>query len=537
MPFKFNPFTGTFDQTGSSGGAAYIDGEVAVYADLSLSSVTAPLDSAWLVRAASGVWPVSRKQAGIYIRTATAGSSRDTDYTYAGTMPDVFSDAVLTIYDDASTTRTGQFNLGSVTAGQNRVLTWPDASGTLVLGNDARIATIGSGTIDTVQTGGGSGTAGNINTSTAGDGVGGYIATSAINADGGYIDTHGENSAAGGNINTSNGGGSIDTRGTGSIGLGVTGTRTTLVGSADTTDKTITLPNATGTVALTQQATDYEVTDSSAGIIMKSPNNSRWRITVDNNGVLLRTALALIFSLSFMCGAKAQVRDLVYGTNNVVVGPTNTNALAFTNSVAFSNPMTFGTNAATTRTNLGVTVASNLPAPWSGAATTNSLLVANGTGGSTFVSTLPSLSISSGSFLVVSNGGMMAGASAFAVNGSSGYAGLWSGGQFGWSSVGSVTTNITLDTVLLRDSANTLASRNGTNAQTYNSYGSYTSSTNYRRLSVGMSNSGIAFIRPEQAGPLTNASNCIYISGLPTNSAGLPSGVLYNLGGAVMVTP
>jgi hypothetical protein len=86
-----------------------------------------------------------------------------------------------------------------------------------------------------------------------------------------------------------------------------------------------------------------------------------------------------------VCGAKAQVRDLVYGTNNVVVGPTNTNALSFTNSVAFSNPLTFGTNAATTRTNLGVSVASNLPAPYSGAAASNSLLTADGVGGSSFV--------------------------------------------------------------------------------------------------------------------------------------------------------
>jgi len=55
----------------------------------------------------------------------------------------------------------------------------------------------------------------------------------------------------GGSINTSDGGGSINTRGTGSIQLGVTGTRTTLNGSASGTDKTITLPNATGTIALT----------------------------------------------------------------------------------------------------------------------------------------------------------------------------------------------------------------------------------------------------------------------------------------------
>jgi hypothetical protein len=102
------------------------------------------------------------------------------------------------------------------------------------------------------------------------------------------------------------------------------------------------------------QADDYEVTDSTKGIILKSSNNTRWRITIDNNGSLLRTALAtLILSALMLCGTKAQVRDLVYGTNNVVVGPTNGVALSFTNSVAFSN-ITFGTNAATTRTNLGL---------------------------------------------------------------------------------------------------------------------------------------------------------------------------------------
>ena len=113
MPLKFNPFTAQFDLTGSGGGggASYIDGEVAVYGDLSLDAGVAPLNSAWLVRTASGVWPVSRKQAGIYIRTATAGVSRDADYTYAGTMPDVFSDAQFLIFDDSNTARNLQIEL------------------------------------------------------------------------------------------------------------------------------------------------------------------------------------------------------------------------------------------------------------------------------------------------------------------------------------------------------------------------------------------------------------------------------------------
>lgn len=49
--------------------------------------------------------------------------------------------------------------------------------------------------------------------------------------------------------------------------------------------------DAIGTLALTQQATDYEVTDATKGVILKSPNNSRWRITIDNDGNLSSTKL------------------------------------------------------------------------------------------------------------------------------------------------------------------------------------------------------------------------------------------------------
>ena len=80
----------------------------------------------------------------------------------------------------------------------------------------------------------------------------------AIYAGGSLIMSAGLN-GAGGSINTSNGGGSINTRGVGSIQLGLAGTRTTLNGSASGTDKTITLPNATGTVALTN---DSRLSDS-----------------------------------------------------------------------------------------------------------------------------------------------------------------------------------------------------------------------------------------------------------------------------------
>jgi len=132
MGFAFNPFTGNFDLKGSGGGggASYIDGEVAVYTDLPLDG-TAALNTAWLVREASGAWLLARKPAGIYIRTATAGVSRDADYTYAGILPDVFSDANFLLYDNDDSSKNLAFQLSGITTGATRVLTVPDANITL----------------------------------------------------------------------------------------------------------------------------------------------------------------------------------------------------------------------------------------------------------------------------------------------------------------------------------------------------------------------------------------------------------------------
>ena len=115
MGFAFNPFTGNFDQKGSGGGgggSAFFAGEVATYADLPLDG-SAALDSRWLVRSNSGTWPFSSyKQAGVYVRKATVGASRDNDYQLTDTsFHDVMSDAAFVIYDDGAPTRSMQVEI------------------------------------------------------------------------------------------------------------------------------------------------------------------------------------------------------------------------------------------------------------------------------------------------------------------------------------------------------------------------------------------------------------------------------------------
>jgi hypothetical protein len=46
--------------------------------------------------------------------------------------------------------------------------------------------------------------------------------------------------------------------------------------------------NVVGNAIITQ---DIEVTDFNKGVILRSPNNNRWRITVNNSGQLITTAL------------------------------------------------------------------------------------------------------------------------------------------------------------------------------------------------------------------------------------------------------
>jgi hypothetical protein len=140
MAIRFNPLTGNFDFTGSGGGgggSAFFAGEVATYADLPLDG-TAALDSRWLVRSNSGTWPFSSyKQAGVYVRKAIVGASRDNDYQLTDTsFFDVMSDDKFLVFDNSDATKAVAFNVGAnVPTSSTVTLTVPAASGTIATVN------------------------------------------------------------------------------------------------------------------------------------------------------------------------------------------------------------------------------------------------------------------------------------------------------------------------------------------------------------------------------------------------------------------
>lgn len=71
-----------------------------------------------------------------------------------------------------------------------------------------------------------------------------------------------------------------------------------------------------------------------------------------------------------------------------------------------------------------------------------------------------------------------------------------------------------------RDADNVMALRNGTNAQTFSTYGTYTDSSNYRRLKQTMSTAGSAEIKAEGAGT-GSSGNTLTLSAPQVNVDGL----------------
>ena len=250
---------------------------------LSGSTLNATASSAWGdltgVPAAITSWGAITRASGFDTFTATPSSANlaatVTDETGTGSL--VFSTSpTLTAPRATSLQFTNGTNFGGFTGGTGGTLRL-DGTNAVNGANGANggtIYSIGGNSAADGGNGGGKGGNGGSIFSTGGaavDGInganGGFIYTYAglkssdgtavggaggsINLAGGDAQNGGIAGAAGGSIDTSDGGGSINTRNTGSIEFGALGTRTTLVGSAATTDKTITMPNATGTILLT----------------------------------------------------------------------------------------------------------------------------------------------------------------------------------------------------------------------------------------------------------------------------------------------
>lgn len=107
------------------------DGVVQTYADLPVDD-TADLGAVYLVRESTGVWLLSRKQAGLYQRIDTTGV-RDTDWIYLGDWLEEFSSENFSVYDATDNTKSVGFDVSTLTAGARRILTVPDMDGTIAL--------------------------------------------------------------------------------------------------------------------------------------------------------------------------------------------------------------------------------------------------------------------------------------------------------------------------------------------------------------------------------------------------------------------
>ena len=131
MAWKYNPFTDALDQTGSGGGTSYIDGDVEYHSNLPVTVGAPAVNSAFLVRKGEGLYFVSRKPAGIWVRELNNGNLDD--WKYAGTFSDLYRDANFRILNNTDITKELAFDVSGVTTGTTRTLTVPNASGTIAL--------------------------------------------------------------------------------------------------------------------------------------------------------------------------------------------------------------------------------------------------------------------------------------------------------------------------------------------------------------------------------------------------------------------
>jgi hypothetical protein len=288
---------------------------------------------------------------------------------------------------------------------------------------------------------------------------------------------------------------------TGDVNLSDGGTYTTTLQTiTPTAARTISLPDATGTVAL--------VAGSSGQLLWNNAGVNAGVSTLTYDGSILTTSGRFINSYSSVSLAPAKAFTGTwatgFGTTNtkphLLIEPTGTSSGAWSNS----------------GTALGVNAAS------------------------TFSGNLLDLQVNGSVQAFVTNGGVLtlnsgisASGNGFVVKGQTGSLILWNGGSVGFSSAATVSQTSTPDVALVRDAANTLAQRNGTNAQTTRVYNTYTDASNYERLSTTWS-SNVCYTKPENAGT-GSARLYVPVTGATTVS-GLPAAATAGAGARAFVT-
>jgi hypothetical protein len=444
MAFKFNPFSGTLDQTGSGGGASYIDGEVQNFSALPETIGTPAVDSAYLVREAEGTWLLARKPAGIYIRTADTGVRVD-DWTHAGAFPDVFNDANFLLYDNADSTRNLQFQLSGITTGTTRTLTAPDASGTIALTSDfAAPPAIGSTTPNSAA----------FTTLTANNGT---LTASAPVLD--LSQTWDSATAVfTGSISTTTLTVTAVTSGTIAVGMELTSSGTISGNTSITALGTGTGGTGTYTVSISQSR-------SSATLTGRQQFTSLLVNATDTNS----GANSLL--ADFQTGGTSRVRFTKAGSIEATGSVTATGGLS--------------TFATTTSLPTGMQLRIG-----GFAANNHSLSIGLGTWSSI------GCRVNFADFEIGTNAGIGPNRSYHSWKNNIYTLGATS--IIGWSASTTMPDNATTqDTVLARDAADTLAQRRTTNPQTFRIYNTYTDATNFERLNLRWA-SNVAIIGTEK---------------------------------------
>jgi hypothetical protein len=284
---------------------------------------------------------------------------------------------------------------------------------------------------------------------------------------------------------------------------------TTLQTITPTAARTISFPDATGTVGLVGGSSGNLVVNQSgayAGVANSSVDNATGNITLGSRFISTvasaSSAPAAYISGTWFAGAAATALPALY------VSPAGTSA---------------GTSWSTSGTGFGVNAASGfggnlLDLQVNGTSLLN-MTTSGGSGGQIF----RVQGVSGASYTEILARFTAGGHTQFAVMGSGNQRGAFVGAGcgYGWSNASGVGTTVdSVDLYLYRDAAGTLAQRNGATAQTFRVYNTFTDASNYERGFLRWS-SDVFEVGPEAAGtgtarPMRITAATLKLPNLPT---------------------